>query len=669
VLRRKLGRAVAGAILISCALGAVAPSSPALAQDQQQVLNLRDADIRAFIDDVAMMTGRTFIVDPRVTGRVTVVSTEPVNNSEIMDIFMATLSVQGFTAIATANGVYKVVPEETAAQSALPLDGSKLPGSQFVTSVIRLHNVDPVPVLNMVKPLVHRQGNVVASRGGNSVIVVDTAENMKRIREIIARLDTDNSVTRAVTLNRTSAQEMSKVVQEMMARSEGDFPRQGVNVVPVAAGNILLLKGDPDTVERLARMVEDLDQRNSTRSDLRVIYLKHADAEQLVPLLEKVSASVAAASNPEGGAAATAGRANIAFDKATNSLVIAADPDMQATLASVIDQLDVRRAQVLVEAIIVEVSDTAARDLGLQFVLGGTEGSNIPFTVTNYSDTAPNILALTGATVLDEKTNAKGDTLDDLRETALNSLLGINGFASGFAGITNGGTLFGVILTALQNDISSNVLSTPSVMTMNNEEASIIVGQEIPITTGETLGADNSNPFRTVERQDVGVQLDVRPQINEGDTVKLFIRQEVSSIAGPVSSNSTDLVTDKREIETTVLVDDGEVIVLGGLIQNDERISVNKVPLLGDIPILGHAFRSDSKSRQRTNLMVFLRPTIVRSVDDMRQVSGRKYNYMRAEQLMQNGGKGTELNTFMNEVIGAVPAGAAAAEETEEPGQ
>lgn len=649
-------RAVLGAMAVFLALAAMAPASPVRAQDQ--VLNLRDADIRAFIDDVAMMTGRTFIVDPRVTGKVTVVSSEPVSDRDIMEIFMATLGVQGFTAIPGANGIYKVVPVEAAAQSALPMDGENLPGGEFVTEVIRLHTVDPIPVLNMLKPLVHRQGNIMASRGGDSIIVVDTAENMKRIRAVIAKLDTDNSVTKAVTLNRTSASEMSKVLKEVVARTDGEFPRQGIDVVPVAAGNLLLLKGDPDAVERLAQMVEELDKSNTSRSDLKVIYLKHADAEQLVPLLEKVSASLAAANNPEGGANNAAGRANIAFDKGTNSLVIAAEPDMQATLGSVIAQLDVRRSQVLVEAIIVEVSDTAARDLGLQFVLGGAEGSNIPFTVTNYSNTAPNILAATGAIALDEQTDASGDTLNDLRQTALNSLLGIDGFATGIGGITNGGTLFGVILTALQADVSSNVLSTPSVMTMNNEEASIIVGQEIPITTGETLGSDNSNPFRTIERQDVGVQLDVRPQINEGDTVKLFIRQEVSSIAGPISSSSTELVTDKREIETTVLVDDGEVIVLGGLIQNDERISVNKVPFLGDIPVIGRAFRSDKKSRQRTNLMVFLRPTIVRSVDDMRRVSGRKYNYMRAEQLLQNEGKGTELNTFMNEVMGSTPEGA-----------
>ena len=658
------GRAGFGAVALCWALLAMVPVPEAQAQDQ--VLNLRDADIRAFIADVAMMTGRTFIVDPRVTGRVTVVSSEPVTESDVMEIFMATLGVQGFTAIPTANGVYKVVPEEAAAQSALPLEGKNLPGSAFVTAVIRLHNVDPVPVLNMIKPLVHRQGNVVANRGGDSIIVVDTAENLKRIREIITRLDTDNSVTRTVALDRTAASEMSKIVKEIMARADGEFPRQGVEVVPVPAGNLLVLKGDARTVERLARMVTELDKSNTSRSDLKVIYLKHADAEQLVPLLEKVSASVAAAGKPEGGTAPAAGRANIAFDKGTNSLVIAAEPSMQATLVSVISQLDVRRAQVLVEAIIVEVSDTAARDLGLQFVLGGTDGSNIPFTVTNYSNTAPNILAATGAVALDEKTNASGDTLDDLRQTALNSLLGIDGFATGIGGITNGGTLFGVILTALQRDVASNVLSTPSVMTMNNEEASIIVGQEIPITTGETLGADNSNPFRTIERQDVGVQLDVRPQINEGDTVKLFIRQEVSSIAGPISSNSTELVTDKREIETTVLVDDGEVIVLGGLIQNDERISVDKVPFLGDIPVLGRAFQSKSKSRQRTNLMVFLRPTIVRGADDMRQVSGRKYNYMRAEQLLQNQGKGTDLDTFMNEVMGATPQGTGTAGEAGE---
>jgi len=630
----------------------LASASPAMALDQ--TLNLREADIRAFIDDVAMLTGRTFIVDPRVTGRVTVLSNNVLSEEDVLDIFMATLSVHGFTAVPTSSGAYKIIPVDAAAQQASTTLRAAF-DAQFVTEVFHLKTADPLPVLEMIKPLVHPKGQAVANRGGNAIIVVDTKSNMARIRRIIANLDTDTSVTRAVPLVNTSAREMADVVAAVLATGQGDAPRRAVQVVPVPSSNTLLLRGDAQTLEKLAATVQELDLGNQRKNDLKVIQLKHADAEQLLPILEKISASVnVKAAEGAPAAAPGSGRANIAFDKGTNSLIIAAEPSMQATLASMIEQLDVRRAQVLVEAIIVEVSDTAAKELGLQFVLAGTEGSTVPFTVTNYSNTAPNLLAITGAVALD-KNDVDDETLDNLRETALNSLLGINGFATGFGGKLSDGTLFGAILTALNQDVASNVLSTPSVMTMNNEKASIIVGQEIPITTGESLGADNSNPFRTIDRQDVGVQLDVRPQITEGDTIKLFIRQEVSSIAGPVTANSTDLVTDKREIETTVLVDDGEIIVLGGLIENDERVSIEKIPLLGDIPLIGRAFRSEARSRSRTNLMVFLRPTIIRSAEDMRQATSVKYDYIRAEQLLRQEERTTDLDAFMRGVMGSAP--------------
>ena len=620
---------------------------------QEHTLNLRNADIRAFIDDVSMITGRTFIIDPRVNGQVTVISRELVDRSTILDIFMSTMAVHGYATVPTATGAYKVMPQDLAAQEAGPVGAAGAGGPGFVTEVIRLRNLDPATALGMLKPLIHSQGRVSANRGGEFLIVVDAADNIVRLKEVLKEIDRDTSVIRTVPLRNIPAEDMAKVVAGLAGRSaEGGDLWRSVVAIPVDSGNALLLKGEAEDVERLTEIVQDLDARSESQSDLRVVSLKHASAETLVALLEKVSATLALGGQADGGGSSR-GRANIAVDPGTNSLVIGAEPEMQRALLDVIGKLDVRRSQVLVEAIIVEVSDSAARDLGLQFVLSGSEGNNIPFTVTNFSNTAPNILAATGAILVDQEQSGDSDVLDGLRSAAIDSLLGLNGFSTGFAGISDNGTLFGVIVNALSQDTDSNILSTPSIMTMDNQSASIIVGQEIPITTGEALGSDNTNPFRTIQRQDVGVQLEVRPQINDGNSIQLFIRQEVSSVAGPVSASFAELVTNKREIETTVMVDDGEIIVLGGLIEDNEQVSINKVPLLGDIPIIGRAFRSERRSKVRQNLMVFLRPTIVRSVEDVRNVTGRKYKYMRAEELLRSGKSRGKLDSFMNGVIGA----------------
>ncbi len=309
------------------------------------------------------------------------------------------------------------------------------------------------------------------------------------------------------------------------------------------------------------------------------------------------------------------------------------------------------QAQVLVEAIVVEVSENASKELGLQYILAGGDSSNIPFTVANYSNAAPNILAATGAIVVDDSGDgSSGSSASDiLKAAAVDSFLGLDGFAIGAAGRTSDNGVFGVILNALATDTDSNILSTPSVMALDNEAATFLAGQEIPITTGEALGSANSNPFRTIERKNVGIQLEIKPQINDNNEIRLNIRQEVSSISGPVSAASTDLVTNKREIQTTVRVNDGEIIVLGGLIQQNERISVDKVPLLGDIPILGRAFRSEGKTRENTNLMIFLRPTIVRDQNDVQQVTNKKFDYMRERQVIS--GSNLSMDELMKNVI------------------
>lgn len=630
-------------------------SASALAQQEGgQILNFRDADIRAFIEDVSRVTGKSFIIDPRVQGAVTLISQNPVAAEDMLDILFSTLRANGFSAVPTASGAYRVIPIEQAAQDGTRVGMTGQMGDGFVTEIFRLRNIDSVSASNLIRPMVHPQGQVMANRGSPNLIVIDFASNMARVRQALQGIDRDTSEIRSVSLANTSPTEMARIVTQL-SRVPGDEQAFApVLAIPIEGSNTLVLKGDAESVDRMLATIAELDARNRLSSDIRVYYLRYAVARELLPLLEQVTQSLSAtgAGAGDGGEVSTgARRASIAVDNATNSLVVSAGPEMQLAVEEVIRQLDIRREQVLVEAIIVEVSDTAARELGLQYVLSGTGRSGVPFSMANYSDTAPNVLAATGA-LLAANNLDDTDITRELQRSAIQSLFNMSGFALGGAGVTGNGTLFGVILNALDEDDESNILSTPSLMTMDNETASIIVGSEIPITTGETLGADNSNPFRTVERKDIGIQLNVLPQISEGNTIKLFISQEVSSVQGVVSPTVPELITSKRRIETTVSVDDGEILVLGGLIENDEQLTEDSVPLLGDLPILGAAFRSTARSTRRTNLMVFIRPTIIRNAGDAESVTERKYDYMRNEQISR-GSAVPSLDVFQRDVLGA----------------
>jgi len=632
------------------------------AQDTQ-TLNMREADIRAFINDVSMMTGRTFIVDPRVQGKVTVISQQALSREDVFEVFLATLRVNGFTALPTARGAYRIVPEDAAAQDASPAPTKSGPDDQLVTEVIALRYTDVNTALQMVQPIVNKQGRAISTRGSNALVIVDYASNVQRVREVLAQIDRDPTVMRTVTLQNTAAPDMARALVGLLkTEGDGEGAMSHFSAVPVEGTNLLMIRARPDLMNRLLPIVSELDNRVAETSDTKVIYLKHAAAEEIMPILERISSSMTRGA--DGQPTAGTARANIGVHAGTNALIISAPQDVQRQMADVIQQLDIARAQVLVEAIIVEVSDTVARQLGLQYVLAGGNGSSIPFTVTNFPNTAPNILAATGAVVIDRETQGSdSDGLQDLQALAVDSLLGLQGLGLGLAGQSNDGTIFGVILNALQSDTGSNVLSTPSIMTMDNQPASILVGQEIPITTGEALSSANTNPFRTIERKDVGIKLEVRPQINEGDAIKLFIRQEVSSIFRPVSAASSDLITNKREVETTVMVNDGQIIVLGGLIEEGDQVSLDKVPILGDIPILGRAFQSEGKSKRRTNLMVFMRPAIVRNNADLRAVTQRKFDFMQGKQVQTAPSGESSLDRLMKDYIGraAGPAPAIAA--------
>jgi general secretion pathway protein D len=356
------------------------------------------------------------------------------------------------------------------------------------------------------------------------------------------------------------------------------------------------------------------------------------------------------------GASIGRGQAVIARYEGANAIVIAAPADVQRRLGEVIRQLDVRREQVLVEAVIVEISDIAAKRLGVQFLLSGTGGSNIPFSVTNYSNAAPNLLSIAGAIAAEDRYGKDNATTVALRNAAVNSLLNANGGSFGFGGNLGNGAVFGFVVNAVRADTASNVLSTPSVMTLDNQPARILVGQNVPLATGQALSNNFDNAFRTVQRQDIGIQLDVRPQINAGGTIKLALRQEVSSIASAVvTENVPDLILNKREIQTTVTVDDGQIIALGGLIDENERRSIERVPILGDIPVLGELFKSRSRNRTKTNLMVFIRPTIVRSAEDAQKIAGERYAYVRNAQAQQAGSELTALDELVRDYLRTAP--------------
>lgn len=584
-------------------------------QNGGATLNFRNAEIQAFIEDISELTGYTFVTDPQLRGVVNIASQGPLTREEIFQVFQATLRVHGYVAVPTGPGVYQIRPEREGARSGAPMVRDEASG--FVTAVVRLNAASAREAVRTLASMNSAAGTLTALESGNAVVIVDFASNVSAIRDALSALDRDNTLVELVALENVSAGDMAQVVDRLRAPAfQGeDNRRLALIAAPIPASNTLLLRGEAGAVREMMALIRRVDAASRSNQSFRAITLSHADGAGLLPILEQVSARLGPADAQGQGAR----RAAIAHHPATNTLVLNADPDHLRELELVIRQLDIRRPQVLVEAIIVEMSDQAARDLGVQLLLSGNQDSAVPFFATRYG--APDILAIAGALA------ARGDDAvsENLRQGAATSLLGSRGGLAGVGGQNSAGTTFGLILNALEQDGESNILSKPSIVTLDNEEASIIVGQQIPITTGEVLGSANSNPFRTIERQDVGVQLRVRPQISDGDTIRLYLRQEVSSVAGPVSANFAELITNNRAIETTVLADDGQIIVLGGLLERDEQTSQSRVPVLGSIPVVGRAFRSESRSGRRTNLVVFIRPVIVRSPQDMRDLALRAY--------------------------------------------
>ena len=595
-------------------INAVSLSLTLTAQDQN--IFYKDADIKTFAQDIALLTDKTIILDPRVKGLITIYSDAPLNSDSIWEVFLSTMEVQGYNVLKDGD-IYRVIPSQEGVKN-FSEDGD-FQGS-IGSEVIKLRFSSAKDIVSAVKPIVGVRSYIVALNNDREVLISDDVDNIKRIKDIIRNLDSelDTSISE-FKLNNLSAIEALRLINSLKTDPNTRFDK--LAVATFQGSNKLIFSGPLEIVIRAKRVLSQLDLDNNLNENTKVIYLNYSKAEDILKILTDVSASFNQEENVDY-------KTVITSHEETNSIIIRSNPQSIKTLTSIVEQLDIRRPQVYVEAIIVEISDESAQALGVDTIYSGDSTGNTPIALTRFpSTTNPDLLSIVGS----------ADDNSDIGSSAgaASSILSTRGFVAGLGNLTEGEDNFAVLLSLLREDQNSNILSTPSAVVMDNEEASLLVGQEIPITTGESLGANNITPFRTTAREEIGVKLEIKPQINDSGSVALFIRQEVSSIAGAQLPNSNDLITNKREIETTVLADNGQILVLGGLISEDVQESVNKVPILGDIPLLGRLFRSSAKSIQRRNLMIFLRPTILRDSLTTKDLSEEKFNLIKAQQILR----------------------------------
>lgn len=600
-------------LLVACLLSPFAWSEePA----QTWQVNLKDADVRAFVTQVADITGYSFVIDPRVKGKVTVISNSPMSRDEVYEMFLSVLQVHGFTAIPSED-IIKVVPQNEAKQTADNLRMlHQIPKEQVVTRVIQVNNANALELVPILRPMVAKYGHLAGVSAANALIVSDHVANIDRITKIVEELDSPSKYElEVVQLTEAWVGDLVKLLEELapneLGTQGGKTRNQKYSVVADERSNRLIVRGDEVFREKIKQLIAKLDQPAATTGTTKVVKLQHADAKNLADLLKGLMGDVQKETKEKGAGKSSDLPASVYADEGLNALVIRAEPSVLREVERVIEQLDVRRAQVLIEAAIVEISDEANNGLGVQWALGDAKGT-VPGALTNFGN-----IGLSAADVI-TAIASKGETIPAVAE---------GGASLGIGDINRKGVSWGVLIQALSTNTDTNLLSTPSVITMDNQESKIVVGQNVPFKTGQSTssGEGTSNPFTTISREDVGVKLTVTPSISEGDTVRLEINQEISSVDNSVESAS-DIVTNTREISTAVLADDKEIIVLGGLIADDIRNSVNKVPLLGDIPFLGTLFTSTEVRKSKRNLMVFLRPTILRNKDQSRVASENLYN-------------------------------------------
>ena len=599
---------------------------------QEYTVNLKDTDIQEFIKFVADVTGTTMVVDPNVKGKVRVISSKPVTQSELYDLFLSILDVQGYTAVRSGQ-VVRIVPSKDARSSPVPLMENQdlLGNDEYVTQVIRLDNISAAKLIPVLRPLVPQQAHMAAYAPSNAIIISDIRSNIGRIVEIIERMDRSAiQTTEIIRLKYGVSEDVVSMLNTLEKARQGEGAEANKDVILVAdkRTNSVVVTADEMSVERIRKLVAYFDSPLEQSGNVRVVYLEYADATETAEVLTRVMQNIARLE--AGGTQRGGGESTIEADAGTNSLIITADTDEMAALESVITRLDIRRAQVLIEAIIVEMEMTEGQELGLQWLFAndsGLYGGNI----SNSSAQQRRNAELAGALLPDN-----GSEVIDTRSVA-GALASTPGATLGW-GMVDESLTMTVILNALETQGNANILSTPSLLTLDNEEAFITVGQEVPFVTGSytNTGSANgaSNPFQTIERQSVGITLKVTPQINEGDSVVLDIVQEVSSISAQILAAS-DVITNERKIETKVLANDSDILVLGGLVKEDIQDSTQGIPLLSDIPLLGRLFRNDVVSVTKSNLLVFIRPTIIRDDQDLAGATAEKYRFIRDKQLQR----------------------------------
>lgn len=595
----------------------------AMAEEQRWTVNFKNSDIQEVIKFVADATGKTMVVDPVVKGPVKVIAAEPLDSKQLYDLFLSVLAVHGYTAI-ESGGVVRVLPGKEARSSPGTVTDNVLEtNDSYTTQVIQLRNVSAARVLPVLRPLVPQESHIAAYEANNSIVISATSANIARIRELIGRIDQSaRPETAMIALEFADADTIVRMLEQLL-QAEGEQGAQSSAQVKLVADirtNTVLVSGPDLDVQRVRAMVERMDRPGPQSGNVRVVYLEYANAKKMAQVLNSIVQNMDKLNTAD--AKGTRRSASIEADEDTNSLLITAEVAQLDALMDVIKRLDIRRAQVLVEAIIVEMEDIDGRKLGVQWMFqsdAGVFGSSVnPGSLSTSLDNVDDILP-------------DGD--DD--DAVFGTLASLAGQTLGVGRISDSSS-FLAILNMLQEDTGANILSTPNLLTMDNHPAEITVGQNVPFLTGSYSstgsGSTPANPFQTIERESVGISLKVTPHINEGNSIVLDVEQEVSSLTG---STDVDVVTNERKIDTQILIDEGQTAVLGGLIKDEMQESEQKVPLLGDIPVLGRAFRSTSVKYTKTNLLVFIRATVMRDADTLTGATAEKYRYIRDQQIQK----------------------------------
>jgi general secretion pathway protein D len=670
----------AAAVLALAAL-LVCAALPAASQVKNQdgptiTPNYKDADLNQIIQAVAEVTGKNFIIDPRVNAKVTMLSATPMSPAAFYEAFLSVLQVYGYVAV-PAGKVIKIIPNtdmRVVPSNDLPTSVSAT-SDEIVTQIISMKNVSAAQLVPILRPLIPQYGQLAAYAAGNLLIISDRASNVNRIVRIVQRMDeTGDEPIEVIALHNAGAADVVRIVNSINQGAQGaEGAAAAAKIVADERTNSVLLTGEKSQRLKIKALIINMDTPLATGGDTQVRYLRYADAEKIADKLKgQASASAKAQGGPPTAGTGGAGTSNVDAsvtiwaDVSTNALIITAPPKIMKSLMAVIDKLDIRRAQVQVEAIIVEIDVNKSANIGVQWLLDG--GNNYGYGVTNLPGSGTSIIDL-AATVLGATGSTTSSALTNNTTTGVAGTTGISSSTVGTGATfalgkynSSTGKGFAALIQALRSDGSSNIISTPSLITMNNEEAEVKVTQEIPLITGSYSSSTASvsgttSPFTTIQREEVGTILKVTPHINEGNSVQLKIEQEDSS-PGAKLANSADISTNKRSIKTTVLIEDGGVIVLGGLMSDTVLESEDRVPGLGAIPIIGNLFKSRSGSRQKKNLLVFIRPKILRDANATETTSEVQYNDLRQNQKSLNNGHITLLPGQKQPVVPAMPPGA-----------